>query len=562
MSKDFQKVLVILFASAAIAQAQSPASPTKAQPLTPPVAAQTPVDQTKGLAANVSVADWVVSVIHKVDVNKLVKRWGKEANARVGVPGSMPEFIYNVTTGVVIDSDGHIITRLSNLDPEDKEQIITVVTNTGISLPAKFVGLDCPSGFAVLEVASLKVQLPAEATQKISQGKLVRILSADAAPKGGVNSNSKAFEILPSFKTMSGQVETESPYAKARGALTLRSANLRSRNDSAIITTLENQLVGVAQFIGYGRAYLFPIDYLRNTIARRVLEKHATIPTGWLGVVGTNFFQLSPQEFQELGVNRRTGVVVKEVSPDSPAAQSGLKPKDIIIGFDDFDIASTNDLSTFLSSSPSGRTIKLRGIRNQEPVEFSVVLGAKANLQTAISLPQFEAQPQTIADQIDETRRRIEELQAQYRTYLKPPKTAESEESLKELGIELRELFDSLRALEEAQAEENRRYPNPNLYSNQSVSKTCALKVGFSAWEIPTKQLADSLGTPKSIQINSVREGSPAKLAGLQAGDVLVGQLGEPLTCAQTEALFAKPYESLTLRVLRKKQSLSIIIKQ
>jgi S1-C subfamily serine protease len=551
MSKELQKVLVILFASVSLAQAQTPATAPKAQ---------TPAAPGQAKASlNVSVADWVVSVIHKVDVNKLAKRWGKESNARVGISGSMPEFIYNVATGVVLDNNGHVITRLANLDPEDKEPIITVVTNTGVSLPAKFIGLDCPSGFAVLEIASLKVQSP-EAVQSVSQGKLVRILSADVAPKASLEGNAKAFEILPSFKTMSGQVQPENPYAKARGALTLRSANLRSRNDSSVITTLENQLVGVAQFIGYGRAYLFPIDYLRNTIAKRVLEKQATVPTGWLGVVGTNFFQLSAQEFQELGVNRRTGVVVKEVSPDSPAAHSGLKPKDIITGFDDFDIASTNDLSAFLSSSPSGRAIKLRGIRNQESIEFSVVLGAKANSQPLISLQQFEAQPQSIADQMDETNRRIDELKAQYRVYQKPPRTSESEESLKELTIELLELYDTMRALEAAQAEENRKYPNPNLYSNQSISKSCTLKIGFTAREMP-QQLANTFGTPKSVWVDNVREGSPAKLAGLQAGDVLVGPLGEPLTCTQTEALFAKPYETLTLRVLRQKQPLSILIK-
>ncbi|MBI3651240.1 MAG: PDZ domain-containing protein [Acidobacteria bacterium] len=535
--------------------------PPKVQPrIAAPIPTPAPA-LTDAMSANpnVHVAEWVVSVIHKVEVNKLLERMRKETRAQVGVPGSMPEFVYNVTTGVVIDDHGHIITRLANLDPEDKEQNISIVTNSGQSLPAKFIGLDCPSGFAVLEVAALKVAAP-ETAPPVTQGKLVRILSADVEQKVAANNYPKRFDILPSIKAMSGQIETESPYAQARGALTLRSANLRSRNDSAIVTTLENQLVGVAQYVGFGRAYLFPIDLLRNTIAKRVLEKQATVLTGWLGVTGENLFQMSPQEFQALGIERRIGVVVKEVSPNSPAAQSGLKAKDVIIGFDNFEVASTNDLSTFLSSSPSGKTITLRTIRDQQPVEIHVVLGVKASSQPLIAVQQFEAQPQTIAGQIDETRRRIEELQGQYRFYQKMPKTDEREESLKELTIELRELFEAMRVLEAAQAEENSKYPEANSYSTQPVKKSCTLKTGFTAWEMP-KQLADSFGTPKSVLVDSVRKGSAAEVAGLKAGDVLVSATGEALTCAQTEALFANPFATLTLRVLRKKQPLSLLIK-
>lgn len=554
MIKNFPKVFSMICAFAALAQAQTPALQTP----TPTAPAQGQVVQGRP-QANAGVSEWVVSIIHKVDVQKMLERMRKETNARVGVPGSMPEFIYNVTTGVVIDDAGHIITRLANLNPEEKEQTIFVVTNTGISLPAKFIGLDCPSGFAVLEVPTLKIQVP-ESAKNISQGKLVKILSADITQKGSANSNGSAFDIFPAIKVLGGQLAIDSPYAKARGVLTLHSANLRSRNDSSIVTTIDNQLLGVAQYVGFGRAYLFPIDLIRNTIAKRVLEKKATVLTGWLGVSGLNLFQLSPKELSELGVDRKAGVLVKEVSPDSPAAQSGIKPNDVIVGLDEFDVTSTNDLGAFLSSSPSGQSIKLRTIRNREPLEFNVVLGSKMNPQPMLVLPQFQGQAQTTADQIDETKRRIEELQAQYKMYLKVAKSDEREESLKELSIELQELFGNLRVLEDLQA---KAAPTPSFdsFGLKQSYKSCTLKPGFTAREM-SQQLAANFGTPKSILVDTVVKSSAAELAGLQVGDVIVGSIGEPLTCAQTEALFARFSAPLTLKVIRQKRALSVIIKQ
>jgi S1-C subfamily serine protease len=558
MIKNFQKALGILFALATFAQAQTPVPATNTQSVTPPASTPAQIAQPQA-GTNTNVSNWVVSVIHKVDVHKLIERMRKETNARVGIPGTMPEFTVNVTTGVVIDDNGHIVTRLANLDPEDKNQIISVVTIDGASFPAKFIGLDCPSGFAVLEVPSLPIKT-ASAAFDVAQGKLVKILSADITPKVVGASNTNTFDLSPSIKVLNGQVETNSPYAKTRGVLTLRSSTLRSRNDSAVVTTKDNQLVGMAQYAGFGRAYLFPIELIRQTIAKRVLEKQATVPTGWLGVTGTDLFRLSPAELSELGVARKTGVLVKEVSSDSPAAASGIKPKDVIIGFDDFDIAGTNDLGVLLSASPAGRKVKLRTLRNHEPIEYNVVLGAKAYSQPIIAMQQFEVHVESTAAQLDETKRRIEELQAQYKSYLNTPKSQEREESLQELGIELRELYDTMRELLTLPPE----IPdNPEFYldGQKSGMKSCTVKAGFTASEM-TKQLTSAFGTPKSIYITNVNKGSAAEIAGLKAGDVVVGAMGEPLTCAQTVALFAQSPPSLKLKVIREKQPLFITIKQ
>src|SRR5919206_2363594 len=134
MSKIILSLLVILCAVNAAAQAQQP-----------PPAAPNP---------------WTVSVVHTVDFQKLVEWMKRQGNERIAVPASPPAYVYNFATGMVIDDQGHVITRLVNLTPLDKEPVINVTAADGTAHRARLVGIDGATGFAVLEVASLKSGAP------------------------------------------------------------------------------------------------------------------------------------------------------------------------------------------------------------------------------------------------------------------------------------------------------------------------------------------------------------------------------------------------------------------
>ncbi|HKG22168.1 MAG TPA: hypothetical protein VKC34_09730, partial [Blastocatellia bacterium] len=73
MIKRAVLVLGLIFASSALGNAQQQPGATK-QNSTP----------------------WVVSVIHTVDVDKMVARLRAQTGVRVGVPGSAPQFVYTV----------------------------------------------------------------------------------------------------------------------------------------------------------------------------------------------------------------------------------------------------------------------------------------------------------------------------------------------------------------------------------------------------------------------------------------------------------------------------------
>jgi S1-C subfamily serine protease len=510
--------------------------------------------QPQGAVLSDGKARWVVSVVHRVDLHKLINRWRERQKARVGVPGSAPETIFNVATGLAIDSQGHVVTRLAYLDPEDIEQKVSVVTSDGALLPARLIGVDCATGFSVLVVDTLKPSLPEFVEQAgVSDGLRVRILSADYVPKP----TSNEIYISPSIKITQGQVGTGSIYSKARGALTLRSTGLLSRNDSSIVTTDTNQVIGMAQYAGYGRAYLYPIEFIRDTVAKRVLEKKGSVPAGWLGVYGDSLAQVPDTERGAIGIEGKRGVIVREFPPNSPAFTSGVLPNDVIVGIDGFDVAGSTDLSAVLSSLAAGHKARLRVVRNRQNMDINVELGAKAYTPPVIELGDVMGQKGSPLSHREEVEARLSELASQYRSYTArkdlPPR--ERNEALRELEIEIRQLQDMLRELNQQGAGQG----GLKADNNENTSDN-SFKTGFVLREL-TPQLAGYFGAKSGMLVVTVEKDSPAERGGLRTGDVIVGiNDKETSTMAQLREALSAQKGNVSLKIVRAKSPMVIII--
>ncbi|MGA9772595.1 MAG: PDZ domain-containing protein [Blastocatellia bacterium] len=503
---------------------------------------------------------WIVSVVHTIDYQKIIARMKQQEQGRLGVPASAPPFVYNVATGLVVDNEGHIITRLANLDIDDKDQIISITTGDGASQPARLIGVDCATGFAVLEVASLKLGPPAVAIRSsLSNGMGVKIFSTDVLGKS-VPSQNRVY-LTPVMRMAMGNIGAESLYSKARSAMTLFSNSMMSRNDGSVVTTLQNQIIGIAQYAGFGRAYLFPVEFIRDTIAKRVIEKNGNVRAGWLGANGDNVSQLAETEAAGLGLSSKAGVIVRQVVQGSPAATSGILTNDVITGVDSFDIAGRADLIAFLQSSPEGRKITLRAIRNHQPLEINVVLGARSDNDWS-TLNYGQEWGATIASQRTDLERRLEELKKRYTAYLKLPPTKETQEAERELDLEIRQIYEGLRALG-PEAPRPSDPTNPDYapsYTTESASPSL-IRVGLL--EIrdlsTTPQLAERLGVKGGMFVRSVRKDSLAWQAGIRAGDVIISaQDRENLTTEILQALLDKQRSPIALKIMRDNKPVAI----
>ena len=166
MIRSAAATLILMLAPAALAQPPQPAQPAATSQVTVP---------------------WAVSVVHTIELQKMVDNI-RGQNIRVGVAGTAPRYIYNITTGIIVDGQGHVVTRLTNLDPKEKEHKLAITTSDGTTLSARLIGIDYATGFAVLEVASLTTSKPnIAASGTLLNGATVKILSSDVVSRSATD---------------------------------------------------------------------------------------------------------------------------------------------------------------------------------------------------------------------------------------------------------------------------------------------------------------------------------------------------------------------------------------
>ena len=484
MSKVFAFLFVLLCASTGAAQAQ-PAQTASPNP-------------------------WTVSVIHTVDFQKLVDWMKRQGNERIAVPASPPIYVYNFATGMVIDDQGHVITRLVNLTPLDKEPIINVTSSDGVAHTAKLIGIDGATGFALLEVASLKSGTPNIAlADTLKAGTKVQILSTDVQQQLQTSPQGTHVVYSLAITIAQGSVGQSSIYAKARGALTIYSGSLLSRNDSSVVVTPENQIVGIAQ--------------------------------------------LSDDEFNRIGLSNRAGVVLRQVAADSPAALSGMQPGDVILSVDGFDIVSAADLIALLSMSPEGRKVMIRAFRNHQQIEFTAALGARPDSEwiDPLFIPEQLEPLEIQRAQLEKRRLALIQQHLKYQAEIKRAASREASEALNEIDFEIRNINESLRVI---YAESKQLPPSPRPDLTKEI-------IGGDLVAGPmTEQLATTVFKVKGgLLVRSVTPGSAAARIGLKAGDVIISAQEQELTSVeQLLKLLNAKNSPITLKIVRNDQPLAI----
>jgi len=106
-------------------------------------------------------------------------------------------------------------------------------------------------------------------------------------------------------------------------------------------------------------------------------------PTGrWLGLLLAPA-HVARQRQRELGLDERTGLLVRAVEPDSPAERAGLRPGDLLVSVDGQHLRATADLAEALAAPGRRRSVSLR---------LGVVRGGHVSLDVALAVPSNRVQ--------------------------------------------------------------------------------------------------------------------------------------------------------------------------
>lgn len=119
-----------------------------------------------------------------------------------------------------------------------------------------------------------------------------------------------------------------------------------------------------------GVSFSIPINLVKR-IARQLLDV-GTVSRGYLGVQMAS--AIEPFDALRLGLDRVRGAKVEIVHPNSPAAQAGLQPNDVILKVGTVEVRDENHVINLISALPANRTVRLEIWRARQVRQLNAVV--------------------------------------------------------------------------------------------------------------------------------------------------------------------------------------------
>jgi putative serine protease PepD len=265
-------------------------------------------------------------------------------------------------SGFLIDGQGHVVTNEHVVASRDR---VTVrFGEEGDPIPAKVVGEDPSTDLAVLEVDPEKVPPETEALELASSGNLRPGDAAIAIGSPFGLSGTVTTGIISALDR-----EIESPNGFPISGVLQTDAAINPGNSGGPLLDAEGRVIGVNSQIAAGASqqnsgvgFAVPVDTVKEVVPQ--LLEGGEIKRAYLGV------STGPAESGD-------GAVVASITPDGPAADSGLRVGDKIVKVEDRTIQDPSGLSTAVLDFKPGDRVTLTVERGGDERTIDVELGTR-----------------------------------------------------------------------------------------------------------------------------------------------------------------------------------------
>ncbi|HET6911933.1 MAG TPA: DegQ family serine endoprotease [Rhodanobacteraceae bacterium] len=277
-------------------------------------------------------------------------------------------------SGVIVDADkGYILTNNHVVAGADD---IRVTLTDGRNFKAKLIGADPATDIAVIQIPAQKLTaLPIADSKKLRVGDFV-VAIGDPFGLG----QSATSGIISGLQRQDLRSNGYQNYIQT-------DASINPGNSGGALVNLAGELVGINSMIyspsgaSAGLGFAIPSDLAVSVMQQLIKNGH--VSRGSLGVEAQD---LTPQVAAALGTSARSGALITDVTPGSPAAKAGLKPGDLVVAVDGKPIDNAQDLRNAQGLKPLGTTLQLEIERGSKRMAVSATLAADANTLAGASL--------------------------------------------------------------------------------------------------------------------------------------------------------------------------------
>lgn len=262
-------------------------------------------------------------------------------------------------SGVIVDAQGHIVTNEHVVKSAAR---IDVMLADGRSATASVIGTDPGTDLAVLKIDMQPLPIMTLGrSDRLEVGDVVLAIGnpfglSQTVTQGIVSATGRADLKLSRYESY---IQTD--------------AAINKGNSGGALVNTRGELVGINTAVlgdetAEGLGVAIPVDLLRG-VMQEILQ-HGRVARGWLGI---KLADVSEEYARNEGIPR-SGVVIWELHPESPALQAGLGKNDLIETIDGQPARTGKQTLALVANHKPGTTVKFTGVRARNAEPFSVDL--------------------------------------------------------------------------------------------------------------------------------------------------------------------------------------------
>jgi serine protease DegS len=261
-------------------------------------------------------------------------------------------------SGVIVDGEGHIVTNNHVIEGASQ---IRVQLADGRSDAARVVGRDRDTDLAVLQIGLKDVPvMTLGRSDTLQVGDVVLAIGnplglSQTVTHGIVSAKERAQLGVSTYESFI-QTDAAINEGNSGGALVNGRGELVGINTAVLGKQIGAEGIGVA----------IPVELVRGVMQEII--RYGRVVRGWIGITPLDVNERIAQRYNlPLGA-----VVIYGVAQESPAAQAGLRPGDIVVAIDGRDVRSAQDTMTLIATRRPGASLRLSGTRADKPFDLTL----------------------------------------------------------------------------------------------------------------------------------------------------------------------------------------------
>jgi len=266
-------------------------------------------------------------------------------------------------SGVIVSPNGYILTNNHVVEGADE---LKVALSDDREFKGKIIGTDPKTDVAVIRIEADNLPTVTLAdSDRLRVGDLVFAVGnpldiGQTVTAGIVSAKGRRVHLLDDINGYEDFIQTDAAInlGNSGGALVDAKGRLVGINSAMLSST--NGSIGIG--------FAVPIN-LASSVMQSLIAT-GTVSRGYLGV---GVEPLTSELAEAMGKDAK-GMVISKVTPDSPAANAGLKQEDVIVAINDRPVESLDVLRLIIAQTPPGTKVKVKYVREGKPADLEITL--------------------------------------------------------------------------------------------------------------------------------------------------------------------------------------------